>query len=409
MLRLKGFSEPYKEYRLSDLFEKSSLKNKDGSISNVLTNSAQYGLISQKDFFDKDIANKENTDGYYVVQPGDFVYNPRKSATAPFGPFNCYKGDEPGLVSPLYTVLHPKTAFNIDYLMYLFASPCWHKYVYMNGDKGARFDRVSIKTETFMDMPIHLPPDEEQIEQVEIADCFSSVDDVIADYEAQVENMLNQKKGVMQKLFSQEVRFKKDDGGEYPDWENVSLKALCTEISDGNWIESKDQSEEGIRLIQTGNIGVCCFDNKTGKEKWISEETFLRLKCKEIFAGDIIASRLPSPAGRACILPNINQRMITAVDCTIIRTNDECEKEYLVQFMSSIEYFKQVEAFLAGGTRQRISRSNLETIRVPKPHPDEQKKIAECLSAFDEAIDDLHKTVEHWKNIKKGLLQQLFV
>ena len=61
----------------------------------------------------------------------------------------------------------------------------------------------------------------------------------------------------MQKLFSQEVRFKKDDGGEYPDWENVSLKALCTEISDGNWIESKDQSEEGIRLIQTGNIGVC--------------------------------------------------------------------------------------------------------------------------------------------------------
>ena len=74
-------------------------------MKNVITNSAEYGLIPQRDFFDKDIAVDGNTANYYVIEKGDFVYNPRKSNTAPYGPFNRYTLDEKGIISPLYTCL----------------------------------------------------------------------------------------------------------------------------------------------------------------------------------------------------------------------------------------------------------------------------------------------------------------
>ena len=202
--------------------------------------------------------------------------------------------------------IRKSSSHNSKYLFHFFMSEGFRKYLTEINHKGsiAHYTITQIN-----DTNIPLPCLEEQ---QKIADCLSSVDAVIADYEAQVENMQNQKKGVMQKLFSQKVRFKVDDGSEYPEWQQAVLRELCCEMSDGNWIESKDQSESGIRLIQTGNIGVACFYNKEGKEKWISEETFEKLKCKEIYEGDIIASRLPAPAGRACILPNLNQRMITS-------------------------------------------------------------------------------------------------
>src|SRR5450759_1569355 len=102
-------------------------------------------------------------------------------------------------------------------------------------------------------------------------------------------------------------------------WEIKSLSEVCTFFNDGNWIESKDQSENGYRLIQTGNVGIGEFKNKSGKERYVSEETFKRLRCTEIFEGDILVSRLPDPVGRTCMVPFLNQKMITAVDCTIIR------------------------------------------------------------------------------------------
>ena len=99
----------------------------------------------------------------------------------------------------------------------------------------------------------------------------------------------------------------------------MRLEDICTVFTDGDWIESKDQADEGIRLIQTGNIGMGAYLEKEEKAKYISEETFNKLKCTEIFSGDILVSRLPEPVGRACIIPEKKERMITAVDCTIVR------------------------------------------------------------------------------------------
>ena len=94
----------FETVRLSDIFKKVSRRNSNGEIKNVITNSAEHGLIPQRDFFDKDIAVDGNTGNYYVIEYGDFVYNPRKSNTAPYGPFNRYERQEKGIISPLYHI-----------------------------------------------------------------------------------------------------------------------------------------------------------------------------------------------------------------------------------------------------------------------------------------------------------------
>ena len=171
------------------------------------------------------------------------------------------------------------------------------------------------------------------------------------------------------------------------DWEQRKLESLCDVFTDGDWIEAKDQSDSGIRLVQTGNVGTTEYLDKENNKKWISEETFERLHCEEIYEGDILISRLPEPAGRACIMPDLGVRMITAVDCTIVRTSKEYDSKYLVQYLSTPMYFKIVNSFLGGGTRQRISRGNLSGIDIPIPSTiEEQWEIGEFFSNLDHLI-----------------------
>lgn len=110
----------------------------------------------------------------------------------------------------------------------------------------------------------------------------------------------------------------------------IKLSSLCSTFVDGDWIESKDQSELGVRLIQTGNVGNGFFKDKEDKSRYISEETFDNLHCTEIYPGDILVSRLPDPIGRACIIPQGIGRTITAVDCTIIRLKDIILPDYFI-------------------------------------------------------------------------------
>ena len=139
-------------------------------------------------------------------------------------------------------------------------------------------------------------------------------------------------------------------------WSKAQLVDLCEVFTDGDWIESKSQSSEGVRLIQTGNVGEGKFKNRPDKSRFISEETFDQLKCCEIFEGDCLVSRLPDPVGRSCILPKSEDRMITAVDCTILRfKKDKLIPEFFNYFSQSSIYLNKVESLTSGATRKRIS------------------------------------------------------
>lgn len=175
----------------------------------------------------------------------------------------------------------------------------------------------------------------------------------------------------------------------------MRLEDICTVFTDGDWIESKDQSESGIRLVQTGNIGEGTYLEKEARAKYISEGTFDKLKCTEIFSGDILVSRLPEPVGRACIVPEKAERMITAVDCTICRPNESLiNKEYLCYFMRSKTYYTRLLGNVTGTTRKRISRKNLGNVELQVPAKEEQKAVVEQLDCLVKIIDSRKKELQ---------------
>ena len=170
MLSPSGFET----VQLSAIFKKISRRNSNEEIKNVITNSAEYGLIPQRDFFDKDIAVDGNTSNYYVIEHGDFVYNPRKSNTAPYGPFNRYEREERGIISPLYTCLVLQADIEPSYLAWYFKSDAWYRYIYDNGSQGVRHDRVSMTDGLLMGIPVIIPSKEAQLKIAKLLDCLES-------------------------------------------------------------------------------------------------------------------------------------------------------------------------------------------------------------------------------------------
>lgn len=189
-------------------------------------------------------------------------------------------------------------------------------------------------------------------------------------------------------------------------WEYKKLDDICYSVEDGDWIESKDQSPNGIRLIQTGNIGNGVYKDKQDSAKYISEETFKRLNCTEIFEGDILVSRLPDPVGRACILPDLGCRCITAVDCSILRLKKDIVcNAWISYYMQSLAYFSIIKAQCTGSTRLRITRKKLAEILIPLPSLSEQQSIVDYLDSAFAKIDAMKANAEKALNEAKALFQ----
>ena len=175
-IRFAGFTDPWEQRKLGEIADKVTEKNLDGNITEVLTNSAEYGVINQTEFFDHAVAKESNIAGYYVIAPGDFVYNPRISATAPVGPIRRNTLGIHGVMSPLYTVFRLTDAVDGTYLSHFFKTNGWHGFMKLEGNSGARSDRFSIGDATFFEMPIPVPSSSEQYA---IGSFFSRLDDLI--------------------------------------------------------------------------------------------------------------------------------------------------------------------------------------------------------------------------------------
>ena len=198
-LRFPEFTEPWERYKLSEFATKITKKNRDNSISNVLSNSATLGIVQQSQYFEREIVTDENLVGYYVINEDDFVYNPRKSVTAPYGPVNRYYCKESGIISPLY-LCFKVNGINKSFLLWFFKSSKWYRYIHLNGDSGVRHDRVSIKDDLFLDMPINVPS---RAEQEKVSNLFELIDRRIAAQSKLIEQLESLIKGIIEGLTSQ--------------------------------------------------------------------------------------------------------------------------------------------------------------------------------------------------------------
>ena len=186
-----------------------------------------------------------------------------------------------------------------------------------------------------------------------------------------------------------------------------TLSSLCATFIDGDWIESKDQSDNGIRLIQTGNVGFGFFKGREDKSRYITEETFKKLNCTEVVPGDILISRLPDPIGRACIVPEGIGKAITAVDCTIVRLNATLLPEFLISFSKTALYASQINKIKTGTTRLRVSRGNLGNVIIPIPPIESQHHFAAIAQQADKSKSVIQKALVYLNDIQSDELRKI--
>lgn len=188
----------------------------------------------------------------------------------------------------------------------------------------------------------------------------------------------------------------------------ATVEQVCTVFADGDWIESKDQADDGIRLIQTGNVGNGVYLDKGERARYIDEETFARLNCTEVLPNDILISRLPDPVGRACIIPDGLGKTITAVDCSIVRLKRHVLPEFFVAYTMTTLYAAQIGSSVTGSTRKRISRKNLGQVVIPTPDIDQQEQFAAFVRQSDKSKLAVQQSIDQLETLKKSLMQKYF-
>lgn len=393
-LRFPWFSGEWKETKLGEVANKINRKNTRLEISRVLTNSANVGVIDQNDYFDRDIAVKDNTANYHIVEYGYFVYNPRISTAAPVGPISINKIGK-GIMSPLYTVFKFHKGLIPFYEQY-FQTTIWHSYLKSIANFGARFDRMNITTEGFFNMPLYLPA---PAEQQKIAECLSAMDDMISAQDEKVDALKEKKKGMMQQMFPQKdettprLRFPGFTG----EWDYVDGDELFEAISNKNHNSdlpilalTQDQGAVPRDMI---NYNVIVSDKSVAGYKVVEVDDFI-ISLRS-FQGGIEYSRYKGLCSPAYIVLRKKSKEL-------------CSDFYRIYF-KSFNYIQDLNKNLEGiRDGKMISYKQFSEIKLPKPSPSEQQKIAECLSAMDDMIASELAKLDALKDHKKGLMQQLF-
>ena len=245
-------------------------------------------------------------------------------------------------------------------------------------------------------------------EQTAIATALSDVDALLEALDRLIAKKRDIKQATMQQLLTAQTRLPGFEG----EWEVRSLLEIADNqkslFDDGDWVEAEHITDQGIRLVQTGNIGSGVFVEKAAR-KYINEASFNKLKCKELEVGDILICRLAEPAGRACVLPDIGEsRVITSVDVTIFRPRLEIvDRRFIVQYFSTSSWFKKVLDNVGGTTHKRISRGALGKLKVPFPPVEEQEAIAKVLTDMDANLEALRERRAKTAALKQALMQEL--
>lgn len=376
----------WEEKKLNEIAVRVTRKNKDNVTDIPLTISSVDGLIDQRDFFNKVVASKDMS-GYYLLKNGEFAYNKSYSKGYDFGSIKRLDLYDEGALSTLYICFALNKNENSDFYQKYFDSLSWYPELQKICAEGARnHGLLNVPTNDFFQLKLCVPSSEQ--EQQKIAEFLSTIDTVIEKQKETVSAWEERKKGVMQKLFNQEARFKADDGNEFPEWEEKKLGDILayeqptkyivksTEYNDNynipvltagqSLILGYTDEMDGVYNASSTNP-VIIFDDFTTSFHWID------------FSFKVKSSAM---------------KLLTLND-------DKCNFSYVYNAMQFIDYVPMSHS------RQWISTYSM--FKVPVPCLAEQQKIADCLSALDEVIEKQKATLAAWEELKKGLLQQMFV
>lgn len=348
------------------------------------------GIVSRGMFYGRDILVKN----YYTVKKGDYIISKRQVIHGANGIVPPELDD--AIVSNEYMVLSDSSTLLVNYLaLYSMTKKMYHMF-YISS-YGVDIEKMFFNVDDWKKKKIMVPCIKEQQKIVEL---FSLIDTVIEKQKETVSAWEERKKGVMQKLFSQEVRFKADDGSEFPEWEEKKLGDICKTFSGGTPKSGEARYYENgtISFIRSGEI----HDDKT--ELRITNDGLNESSAKMVDIGDILYALYGATSGEVDI-SKIKGAINQAILC--IRPLDDFNRKFIVEIL---RHNKEniLRTYLQGG-QGNLSAQIIQSLVFDFPCLAEQQKIADCLSSFDEVIEKQKATLAAWEELKKGLLQQMFV
>lgn len=382
-IRFSGFTDTWEQRKLSAIADKVTEKNVGLQYIETFTNSAEFGIISQRDFFDHDIAKMSSLGGYYIVRSEDFVYNPRISTSAPVGPINRNKLGRIGVMSPLYTVFRPHD-IDTTYLEYFFKSKYWHSFMNFNGDSGARSDRFSIKDSVFFEMPIPIPHIDEQ---KKIGEYLAYLDRLITLHQRKYDKLTKVKKAMLEKMFPKngslypEIRFK----GFTDAWEQRKLGDIASDMVAGGDIDKDLILAEGqypvIANALTGDGIVGYYDKEY---------------------------RVNAPAVTVTGRGDVGHAKARLVNFTPVVRLLSVKSEHDVFFLENVINTLKIVIESTGVPQLTVPQLAKYEVAFPR-QLDEEEHIGAFFKQLDHLITLHQRKLEKLKNIKKACLEKMFV
>ena len=350
------------------------------------------GLIPQRDYFDKDIANSDNTSGYYIIEHNDFVYNPKKSSDAPYGPISRYAYPDAGIVSPLYLCFRAKGEVDTNFFEWYFHSSAWHRYIYMSGDSGARHDRVSIKDDDFFSMPICFPS---SIEQKKIASFLNTIERRISSQQLLVDNLKKYKRGLLHEVLCEKIKITKSP------WNVCKI---------GDYLSSKNIKQlptpEAPLMAFTATGGVCDKGERYDRGFLVKDASTKLYKRTDL--NDFIYSSNNLDVGSIGL--NLYGSAVIS-DVYEIFSISGADPWFISEAIRQKPVLHQILKYRQGCLygQYRIYAEDFLEVSIRVPSLETQKQIGIIFSRIDYRIKSEQALLKSLENAQKFFLQQLFI
>lgn len=395
-LRFPEFSGEWEEKRIDSIFDEKKEKNHPSE--EVLTIIQGTGTVPRKESGRNIIFDEKSLSNYKFVQKDDFIIHLRSFE----GGLEIANSN--GIVSPAYIIMHPKLSIASKFYYSYFRSYKFINHVLPVSVEGVR-DGRQIKYPILKEEKI---PFTSFGEQQKIADFLSNVDSIITAETKILNTLQKKKKALMQKLFTQQLRFKSDDGTDFPAWEEKKLGDVCNVLSGkrvpkGNKLTSVNT---GLKYITVSDMGDKFVSNKD--IKYITQEIETKIKKYKVITGDIIISVAGTLGKVNIITEEFNNANLTE-NCDKLTEFKGCITEYLFYFLQSEKFLDEINRIKTSSAQPKLALDRLRIFVIPVPIIEEQQKIADCLSSLDSLIQTQQKVVTTWQQRKKALLQQMFV
>lgn len=392
-LRFPDFTDEWQVKKLGDVFDRVTRKNKENN-QNILTISAQDGLVSQEKFFSKIVAAKD-VSGYYLLHKNDYAYNKSYSKGYPMGAIKRLSRDEKGVVSTLYICFSSKQGLELFFDQY-FEAGRLNTEIEKIAQEGARnHGLLNMAVGDFFTTKLVIPVSKP--EQEKIADFLTAVDERIAVGEKKLELLETYMRGVMQQIFSQKIRFKDENGKPYPDWKEKKLGEIGKVITG----KTPSTSEKSHWLGKVKFVTPTDMDGKKHQEtssRSVSYTGSLLLPEKSIMYTCIASiGKMSMSVGETITNQQIN---------SFIPSKEICND---FAYYNLLWLTPRIVATQSNNTLPIINKSEFSKFKLLVPAKEEQQKIADFLTTLDEKITAEKSKLTAAKQFKKALLQRMFV